>query len=155
MRIRSAFLFLTLMSCLAAAASLPYNEHADAKAEVRQALLSANRSQTLVLIIFGANWCEDCRALDAAMKSQENAELLAKTFQVVKVDVGNFDRNRDLAASYGNPTLKGIPAAIVLSPDNQLVYSTRGGELADARRMSNRGIYDFFSRIAQAMQGKK
>ncbi|HSI47806.1 MAG TPA: thioredoxin family protein [Ideonella sp.] len=131
------------------AATLPYNETADAKAELRDALAQAGPSRLPVLVIFGANWCEDCRALDAALKSGKNAELMAKSFKVVKVDVGNFNRNLDLAASYGNPIKKGIPAAVVLSPDNQLIYATRGGELADARHMSETGIYDFFSAHAK------
>ncbi|GAA0745153.1 thioredoxin family protein [Ideonella azotifigens] len=142
-------LLATLATTAALAATLPYNETADAKAELRDALAQAGQSKLPVLVIFGANWCEDCRALDAALKSGKNAELMAKSFKVVKVDVGNFNRNLDLANSYGNPIKKGIPAAVVLSPDNQLIYATRGGELADARHMSETGIYDFFSAHAK------
>jgi len=142
-------LLATLATTAALAATLPYNETVDAKAELRDALAQAGQSKLPVLVIFGANWCEDCRALDAALKSGKNAELMAKSFKVVKVDVGNFNRNLDLANSYGNPIKKGIPAAVVLSPDNQLIYATRGGELADARHMSETGIYDFFSAHAK------
>jgi protein disulfide-isomerase len=145
---RRALLLGVMISGLVAGGSLPYNESADAKAEVQQALAAASRSQVPVLVIFGANWCEDCRALDTAMKSGRNAELLAKSFKVVKVDVGNFNRNLDLAQAYGNPIAKGIPAAVVLSPGNQVLYATRAGELADARRMSEGGIFEFFSGVA-------
>jgi protein disulfide-isomerase len=34
---------------------------------------------------------------------------------------------------------------VIVSPDNQVVYSTRGGELADARKMGEHGIYDFLA----------
>lgn len=64
--------------------------------------------------------------------------------------MGNFDRNLDLSASYGNPIKKGIPAAVVLSPANRLLYATRAGELANARGMSETGVYEFFSRAAHA-----
>jgi len=108
-----------------------------------------------VLVIFGANWCADCRALDQALSTGKNAELVAREFKVVKVDVGNFDRNLDLAARYGNPIKKGIPAAVVLSSEDQVLYATRLGELADARHMSDTGIYDFFKRVVQsAKQGR-
>ena len=43
---------------------------------------------------------------------------------------------------------KGIPAVAVLSPQGQLIYATEGGELADARKMGDQGVYDFFTRIA-------
>jgi thioredoxin 1 len=133
---------------LAAAAPPPYDESADAKAAVQQALSAAKARQVPVLVVLGANWCEDCRALSAAMQRGKSAELIAKEFEVVKVDVGNFNRNLDLAASYGNPIAKGIPAAVILSPAGKVVYATRAGELADARRMSDSGVYDFFFKRA-------
>ena len=132
-----------------AAPALPYDENADAKAAVQQALVAAKAAHVPVLLIFGANWCEDCRALDKALKEGKNAELMQQQFKVVKVDVGNFDHNLDVAQAYGNPLKKGIPAAVLVSSDNnQVLYATKGGELANARRMSESGIYDFFKQAA-------
>ena len=117
---------------------------------MRHALDASRGDHRPVLLVFGANWCEDCRALDRALKSGRNAEQMARSFRVVKIDVGNFDRNLDLAQTYGNPIKKGIPAAVVLSPDNQVLYATKGGELANARRMSDTGITEFFERVSGA-----
>ncbi|QEL54436.1 thioredoxin family protein [Chromobacterium paludis] len=142
-------LTLLLASAAALAADLPYDEQADAKAELQQTLAAAQQSHHPVLLILGANWCPDCRALDAALKTGKNAELMAREFKVMKVDVGNFDHNLDIDAEYGHPIAKGIPAAVVLSPDNKVIYATRAGELADARRMSETGIYEFFERVSR------
>ena len=132
---------------------LPYNAAADAKADVAHALAEAKAAHVPVLLIFGANWCEDCRALDKALKEGKNAELMKKEFKVVKVDVGNFDHNLDVANAYGNPLKKGIPAAVLVSSsDNQVLYATKGGELANARRMSESGIHDFFKQAATVKQ---
>ena len=46
------------------------------------------------------------------------------------------------------PLKKGIPAVAVLSPEGKLLYATEGGELADARKMGDQGVYDFFTRVA-------
>ena len=143
-------LLFALSLTLAHAAPLPYDEKADAPADLQRALSAAKSSGTPVLVIFGANWCADCRALDKALSSGKNAELVAREFKVVKVDVGQFDRNLDVAARYGNPIKKGIPAAVVLSAQGEVLYATRLGELADARHMSETGIYDFFKRVVQA-----
>ena len=152
---RKLILLAGLLATAAWAAPLPYDEAADAKADVKRTLSEAKKSNMPVLVIFGANWCEDCRALDKALKTGKNAELVNREFKVVKVDVGNFDRNLDLAARYGNPIKKGIPAAVVLSPEDQVLYATRLGELADARHMSDTGIYEFFKRVVQsAKQGR-
>jgi protein disulfide-isomerase len=83
-----------------------------------------------------------------AMHSGSSAPLMQKNFRVVKVDVGRFDRNVDLAEAYGVPLKKGIPAVAVLSPQGKVVYATKSGELADAREMGEDGIYRFFSRVA-------
>ena len=64
---------------------------------------------------------------------------------MVKIDVGNFDKNLSLAEHYGNPIKMGIPAVVELGADDQVIYSTKGGELADARKMGEQGIYDFLS----------
>lgn len=148
--IKPLFLLAALLAGFSAyAAELPYSDTADAKADVRRALAQARTKQTPVLLIFGANWCEDCRALDRALKTGKNASLIAREFKVVKIDVGNFDRNLDVAANYGNPIAKGIPAAVILSPENKVLYSTRAGELSNARRMNEEGIYGFFKKAIE------
>src|SRR2546425_13243687 len=153
---RKHFLLIAiLLATVVYAAPLPYDEMADAKADVKQALNAAKKSQMPVLVIFGANWCQDCRALDQALSTGRNAELVKREFKVVKVDVGNFDKNLDVAEAYGNPIKKGIPAAVVLAPDNKVLYATRLGELADARNMSETGIYDFFKRVTQTAKGQR
>jgi thioredoxin 1 len=152
---RIVFYLLAGFSAAVLAAPLPYDESADAKAAVRHALVAARSSHLPVLIVFGANWCEDCRALDLALQKGQSAPLIAKSFHLVKVDVGNFNRNLDLAATYGNPIKKGIPAAVVVSWDNKVLYATKAGELASARRMSATGIHEFFKRVSQDVASSK
>lgn len=146
MRRLRTFAFCIAICCTAWAAPPPYDERADPRAELQHALSQAQAQHKDVLLIFGANWCEDCRHLDQAMHGS-SAALIESRFVVVKVDVGNFDRHLDLARQYGDPIRKGIPAAVVLSAADQILYSTRGGELADARRMGDDGVYQFFSRV--------
>ena len=129
------------------AADGPYNEAADARQEIRQALADAAQSGKSVIVVFGANWCGDCKVLDLAMKQGSSAAFVAREFKVVKVDVGRFDRNVAVAESYGVPLKNGIPAVVILSPANKVLYVTRAGELADARSMGENGIYDFLRKV--------
>ncbi|MFC6522556.1 thioredoxin family protein [Undibacterium arcticum] len=128
------------------ATNLPYDEKADANADLKQALSQAKSSNKKVLVVFGANWCPDCRELDKALHGK-SAALIDGKFIVVKVDVGQFDKNLELAKSYGNPIKKGIPAAVLLTSDNQVLYASKGGELSDARHMGDNGVYDFFNQV--------
>jgi thioredoxin 1 len=139
-----ALMALALVACTANAAEWPYNEKADAAADVQHALGAARADHKNVLLVFGANWCKDCRDLDKALHGS-SAALIDGKFHVVKIDVGNFDKNLDLANHYGNPIKMGIPAVVELGANDQVIYSTKGGELADARKMGEQGIYDFLS----------
>jgi thioredoxin 1 len=141
---------LTAFAMVSVAAEWPYDEKPDAAADVQHALTTAHTDHKKVLLVFGANWCGDCRALDKALHGSSQS-LVAAKFDVVKIDVGNFDKNLELANRYGNPIAKGIPAVVVLAADNHVLYSTRGGELANARDMGDQGIYDFLnSKVAAA-----
>jgi protein disulfide-isomerase len=144
-------LLALLVFCQGAfAATGPYDEAADAQADIQAALAQTQPSRLPVIVVFGANWCGDCKELDTAFKSGAAAPLIAKNFRVVKVNVGRFDRNVDLAEAYGVPLKKGIPAVVVLSGDGKALYATRSGELADARAMGDSGIYNFFAKVVSA-----
>ncbi len=143
---RSSALALALLAALAPAqaedAAKPqvYNEQADARADLNQALAQANAQQRNVLVVFGANWCGDCMALDRKFSGGTLAGPIAKRFVVLKVNVGRFDKNTDLAAQMGVPLKKGIPAVAVLGRDGQVLSATSGGELADARNMGDDAV---------------
>jgi thioredoxin 1 len=137
---------LTLVSCKVDGR---YDEDADATQVISKAIAEAKVEKLPVVIIFGANWCPDCRGLSETIDRGKNANLIAKEFKVVKVNVGNFDTNLEIANKYGNPISGGIPGAAILSFDGKLVYVTKPGELAIARTKGNDGVYDFFKRMAK------
>jgi protein disulfide-isomerase len=145
----TAALALLAVALVASATDAPYDEAANAKTEVQQALEAARTDHRQILLVFGANWCPDCRELDKALRGTSRA-LIEGRFDVVKIDVGNFDKNLDLAKRYGNPIENGIPAIVVLGSDGKMSYSTKGGELANARKMGETGIYDFLVRSVAA-----
>jgi thioredoxin 1 len=130
----------------ALAGGLPYDERADAPDEVHRALIEAHAAHKDVLLVFGANWCPDCRALDMALHGKD-ATAIAERYVVVKVDVGNFDKNLDLARRYQVPLRKGIPAAAVIGDGDKLLHVTTTGELANARNMGDVAIVDFLSNM--------
>lgn len=144
MRILATMLLAALVVGTAASAP-PYDESMNPHVALSQALQAAQQQHKDVLVVFGANWCPDCRELDAAMHGS-SATLINARFVVVKVDVGNFNKNLDIVGEYGNPIRMGIPAAVVLDAANTVLYATKAGELANARRMGEHGIYDFFSK---------
>ncbi|MDF3820828.1 thioredoxin family protein [Leptospira sp. 96542] len=89
-----------------------------------------------LLVIFGADWCPDCHALNEILKQPEPKLLLEQNFIVFAVDVGRFDKNLALNENLGSPITNGIPAVVVLNPEGKILSSTKGGEFSNARNMS-------------------
>lgn len=122
-----------------------YDETANANEQIQAALKSAKVANKSALIVFGANWCGDCKMLDIEMHQGQLARLVNDRLVVVKVDVGRFDRNKAVAARYGNIIKNGIPSVVMLRADGSVAYQTDGGELADARKMGREGVTQFFN----------
>ena len=122
----------------------PYDETANAKADVQAALKVAKAENKTALIVFGGNWCGDCKVLDMEMHHGDLAKLVKDRLVVVKVDVGRFDKNLDVANQYGKLLKNGVPSVALVRADGSVVYQTDGGELADARKMGRDGITQFF-----------
>ena len=145
----SAFVLAAFLSLCAFATDAPvYDESADAQVQVSQALAKAKADNKQLMIVFGANWCGDCKMLDGEFKKPAMKALLDANYVVVKVDVNRFNKNLDVVKPYGEVIKKGIPSIVIATPTNQLMYATNGGELADARKMGEAGVAEFFKALA-------
>lgn len=113
-----------------------YNELANARAEIKEAVAKAAAEHKRVIVVFGANWCYDCHVLDAAFHRADLALIIAANYEVVHVDIGKGEKNQDLMAKYEVPMKRGIPGLAVLEADGKLVYSQKNGEFENARGLS-------------------
>ncbi len=118
-----------------------YDESADATAQVTAALAAAKRDHTRVLIQWGANWCGWCTLLHGTFqKDPAIATELRNEYEVVYVDVGQFDKASDLATKYGASFAKdGIPYLTVLAEDGAVVASQETGSLEKAAGVEPKG----------------
>jgi protein disulfide-isomerase len=144
----AGLLFVPAVAGLLLAQGEPlYEESADAGHQIKAAITRASekgKPARNVVLVFGANWCKDCRALDAHMHKPEFASTIEGNFVVVKVDVGRMDKNVDFAKRYGVPVENGIPAIAVLDSRGKLLYAQDQGQFADARTMDIAAFKVFF-----------
>jgi len=105
-----------------------YSETADPAADIAAAEVAARHGHRRILLEFGGNWCGDCQVLDFYYHQSPNAELLAKYYVVVRVDIGHMDHNMDIAKKYHVPVTKGVPALAVLDAHGNILYSEREKE---------------------------
>lgn len=130
-----------------------YPENVDAKKEIAEALANAKKTHRRVLLIFGGNWCYDCHVLDAAFHSKEIAPTLDLNYVVVHVNIGEYDKNLDLADKYEIPLKKGVPAAAVLKGDGTLVVSQKNQEFEKARSMTTDAVLAFLEKWKPVKSG--
>jgi thiol:disulfide interchange protein len=123
-----------------------YNEKADARAEIKEALKKAEVGHKRVIVVFGANWCYDCHVLDKAFHHPDLAPILTANYEVVHVDIGKGEKNQDLMTKYEVPMKRGIPGVAVLDPDGKLVYSQKNGEFENARALAPEDFLAFLNK---------
>lgn len=123
-----------------------YPADADAARNIEDALKCAADDHKRVLLIFGANWCYDCHVLDQALHEGEAGRIMKDSFVLVHVDIGEADKNLDVARKYNVPLDKGVPAVAVVSGDGTLAYSSASGEFEAARTMMRKDLVAFLKR---------
>ena len=121
----------------------PYNENAVPTDDIANALAQSENDGKLVLLDFGANWCPDCLVLTVLFEDPAVKPFLTENYHVVRIDVGQWDKNLDISQKYGNPIDKGIPAVVVLAPNGEIIASTEDGALANARTATAQEILEF------------
>lgn len=121
-----------------------YDESANPQQQIAAALKQAKLEHKRVILEFGGDWCGDCQVLYYYLHKEPNQALLEKNFVMVPIWVGrHIELNRDLAAKYGVPLAKGVPALAVLDADGKVIHSQAEGEFADMRNMDEKYATQF------------
>jgi thioredoxin 1 len=123
-----------------------YDELADATRDIAAAVAQANAEKKQVLLIFGANWCGSCRALNEEMNAADLGSLLAEKFVVVKVDVARFKKNTEVAEKYGVSIGRGIPAAGIVSAEGKTVTAVDGAVMERIIKGGRPSLIKFFDK---------
>jgi thioredoxin-related protein len=125
-----------------------YNDNANAKEEIQEALSKAQHENKRVLLVFGANWCYDCHVLDYRFHEPNIQPILDKNYVVVHVDIGRGEKNTDLQKLYKIPVDRGVPAIAVVDKSGALLFSQQRGEFAPSRRLPEQTFVAFLKQWA-------
>lgn len=158
---------LTMAACVPAPASAPptlapvvatkpearsYHVSDNASTDVDLALARARQSGKRVLLVMGANWCSDSRALAGWLATDRFAELIERKYELVFVNIGmprsGDGHNLGIARRFGIPELPGLPNVLVLTSDGVLVNATTATNWRDAESRTGDAIYDELSTLA-------
>ena len=142
--LQTALVGMLAFGVQAAGKAIAYDELADANRDVAAALTQAGHEKKQVVLVFGANWCPDCRRLNTHMDEADLGSLLAGKYVVVKVDVARFNKNMDVAAKFGVPLKQGIPAAGIVSADGKTVVAVDGSNMEALMKAGRPALVKFF-----------
>lgn len=137
-------IFLLSFSMTAWTEGYKFDTEADPTQHYNAALSSANEQGKLVLVVFGSEWCPDCRSLNQKMTQSPLRDTLENSFVVTHVDIGNWDLNMAFAANFGEPVAKGIPSIAIVEPEGKILYVSEAGEFASARSSGIDSLDDWF-----------
>lgn len=119
----------------------------EARQELREAEQRAAHERKRVLVVFGANWCGDCHALDAAFHSPDLAPIVNGNYVVVHVNIGDEGKdNHEMADQFGVALRKGIPALAVLEPSGKVIMAQKDGEFESSTRISEDDVRGFLEK---------
>jgi thioredoxin-related protein len=124
----------------------PFGDPDRASRDVADAMARAKTNGHRVILVFGANWCHDSRALAGWFASPRFAAMLAPRYEIVWVDVGQKDRNLDLARRFGLDGIKGTPTVLMLDSAGKPLNLKDAPRWHDASTRSEDKIYRYFAR---------
>ena len=129
-----------------------YSVSSDASADVDKALEAAAANGKRVLLVMGANWCHDSRALAGWLETPRFRQLVEAEYELVFVNVGmpqtGDGHNIDIAQRFGLEDLPGTPNLLVLTPSRTLLNADTATSWRNAASRSEDEIYDELVRLA-------
>lgn len=122
----------------------------DAMADVDAALERAAGSGRLALIVLGADWCHDSRALANRLQDEPLAGLVSRHYEVLLVDVGYLERGRDIVNRFGVPGYYATPTVLIVEPGTgRLVNADDRHQWGAAAGIGEKESMDYFGRMAE------
>lgn len=130
-----------------------YDATRDARADVSAALARAKASNKRVILVMGANWCHDSKALAGWFESARFKAMLAPLYEIVYIDVGKPQRregrNIEIAREFGIKKIKGTPTVLILSTEGALLNKKDAPTWRNAASRSEDDIFRSFAEFGR------
>lgn len=121
----------------------------DPLADVQRAIHTAGLTKRRALVVLGANWCHDSRALAARLHESPLADVIQENYELVMVDVGFYERGREVVQQFGVPHFYATPTVLIIDPaSGQLVDDEERHRWGNAYRISMSESVDYFEKWA-------
>lgn len=121
----------------------------DAKADLADAIDAARDNNRLLLVVMGANWCHDSRALAARLFKKPLSTTIDEHYEVLFIDVGYLQKGKDLITSLGIPVYYATPTVLIVDPvSGKVVNMQNRHQWAEAATIGMDDSVDYFQHFA-------
>jgi len=120
-----------------------------AQDDVDAALAYAAASGKHAMIVMGANWCHDSRALAGWFETPRFQTLLSENYSVAYVDVGQKNRNIDVAQRFGLDNIVGTPTVIVTNSQGDVLNLDTAVTWRHSASLTEDEIFEAFEALVQ------
>lgn len=125
----------------------------DPMADLANALEDARESNRLLLVIMGANWCHDSRALASRLFQEPLSTLIEEHFETLFVDVGYLEKGKEVITSLGIPIYYATPTVLIVEPVSGRVINTQNRhQWAEAATINMEDSVVYFQQFASTDQ---
>lgn len=101
------------------------------------------------ILIFGANWCPDCRIFSGTISIPKIKSYIDDKFVILYIDVKRYEINMELMEEYGIQSAEGIPRLLVFDKDKNLINNSNTAEWRTARDRTSQEIFNFFQEMTR------
>ena len=126
---------------------LPYDEKIIDSSELDKFINQSINNDKQPVVIFGGNWCPDCRILAGTLAMPTIKKFLQQYYRIIHIDIGRYDRNMELMNHLNIEPKKGVPRVVILDFKKNIVNSSTSSEWTTARDRKEQEIYDYFQKF--------
>jgi len=126
---------------------LPYDGKTYSVDELNNFIDLTIQSGKQPILIFGANWCPDCRIFSGTINIPKIKSYIDNNFDILYIDVKRYEINMELMEEYGIPSAEGIPRVLVFDAKKRLLNNSNTAEWRTARDRSKQEIFNFFQEM--------
>ena len=126
---------------------LPYDEKIIDSSELDKFINQSINNDKQPVVIFGGNWCPDCRILAGTLAMPTIKKFLQQYYRIIHIDIGRYDKNMELMNHLNIEPKKGVPRVVILDFKKNIVNSSTSSEWTTARDRKEQEIYDYFQKF--------
>lgn len=126
-----------------------FKASADPVSDVQQTLARADEGDRRALVVLGANWCHDSRALAARLQQSPLQEVIQQDYELVFVDVGFLDKGTDVLDELGVAQFYATPTLLIVDPASGQVINDEDRHIwGDAYSIDMASSVEYFEKWA-------